>query len=133
MNPEKTILDDQIPVFIAAAMVNPSGNEREGEWVSLINLSPEIIDLSDWTLSDGQRDPLILNNVLSDLMLLPGESVRIQPLNPLMLSNQGGVIVLYEKPKEGQGNRRRVDRVRYTKTQAQRQGVPISFLNRQVL
>ena len=130
--PRDNVADDQIPVFIAAALVNPSGNEREGEWVSLINLSPQTIDLSGWRLSDGKREPLILNNVLSDLTLSPGEAVRIQPLNPLMLSNQGGVIVLYEKPTDGQAQGRRIDRVRYTQTQAQPQGVPIVFLNRGV-
>ena len=127
--PRDIIADDEVDVFIVAAMVNPVGNEREGEWVSLINLSGDVIDLDGWTLSDTKREPLILNNVLDDLSLSPGESVKIQPLNPLMLSNQGGTIVLYDKGVDGQLKGRRIHRVHYTTQQARAQGVPIRFLS----
>lgn len=128
--PREIIADEQMPIFISAALVNPIGNEREGEWVSLINQSNEIINLDGWTLSDTKRESLILNSSLENLSLSPGEAVRIQPLNPLMLSNSGGTIVLYEKPLSGQAKGRRIDRVHYTQEQARQQGVPIRFLNR---
>ena len=125
------IADDEVPVFIAAAMVNPSGNEREGEWVSIINLSNDTVNLEGWTLSDMKRKPLDLSNVLSESkrVLQAGEAVRIQPLNPIRLSNQGGVIALYDKPQDGQAKGRRIDRVHYSKEDAQQQGTPILFFN----
>lgn len=50
--------DDDIDVFIAAALVNPRTSERHNEWVSIINLENAVVDLSGWTLSDGKRTPL---------------------------------------------------------------------------
>ncbi len=130
--PRDFIADDEVPVFIAAAMVNPSGNEREGEWVSIINLSNDSVNLDSWTLSDLKREPLNLNNVLSasKLMLQSGEAVRIQPLNPIMLSNRGGTIALYDKPQAGHTKGKRIDRVHYTQEDASSQGTPVSFMRR---
>ena len=126
--PREQVADEQVPVFIAAALVNPSGNEREGEWISLINLSNETIDLDGWTLSDTKRQPLPLNDVLDNLSLSPGEAVRVQPLNPLMLSNKGGTIILYDQEQD-----RRIDRVHYSAKQARIQGFPVWFLHRESL
>lgn len=127
-----TIADEQVPVFIAAALVNPSGNERQEEWVSMINLSNEAINLEGWMLSDTKHDPLQLNTVLnpSQRILQPGETVKIQPLTPVMLSNRGGVISLYEPPQPHQSKGRRVDRVHYTTEAAQQQGTILQFLGR---
>ncbi|MDY6938838.1 MAG: DNA/RNA non-specific endonuclease [Cyanobacteriota bacterium] len=128
----ETVAVEEVPIFIAAAMVNPAGDEREGEWVSLVNFSGEAIDLDGWTLSDTQREPLNLNSILdeSQRILPPGEAVKVQPLSPVMLSNRSGVISLYEKPQPGQSQGRRVDRVRYTAEEAQRQGKVVRFLDR---
>ena len=124
--PRDAIAIDNAAIFIAAAMVNPSGDERQSEWVSIINLSSKPVNLEDWTLSDTKHEPLQLNSVLKEQqrILKPGEAVRIQPLNPVMLSNRGGVISLYDSKK------RRVDRVHYTPNEAEREDFAVRFLRR---
>ena len=52
--------DDAVDVFIAAALVNPKGSERDYEWISVINLSGEDVALDGWTLSDTKRGPLAI-------------------------------------------------------------------------
>ncbi len=130
--PRDAIAVDNAAIFIAAAMVNPSGDEREWEWVSLINLSSESVNLEGWTLSDTKREPLQLNSILNEQqrILQPGEALRIQPLSPVMLSNRGGVISLYDKPQSNQGKGRRIDRVHYTGKDAEREDAIVSFLRR---
>ncbi|MEM7717177.1 MAG: DNA/RNA non-specific endonuclease [Cyanobacteria bacterium P01_A01_bin.68] len=120
------------PVFITAAMVNPSGDERESEWVSVINLSSETVNLEGWTLSDAKHEPLQLNLILNEQerTLQPGEAVKIKPLSPVMLSNSGGVISLYDKPQANQTKGRRVDRVRYSSRDADNEDVIVRFLYR---
>ncbi|MEL6469490.1 MAG: DNA/RNA non-specific endonuclease [Cyanobacteria bacterium J06623_4] len=122
-------LDREVPVYIAAALVNAVGDERANEWVSIINLSTEEVDLTGWTLSDMRREPLELSNALekSDRILQPGQAVRIQPVEPVILSNRSGVITLYDQPTQKHKKGRRIDRVHYTKEQASREGVPIIF------
>ncbi|NJM22132.1 MAG: endonuclease [Richelia sp. SM1_7_0] len=126
--PRHSIADDQVPVFIAAAMVNPSGDERESEWVSVINLSSEPVNLEGWTLSDTTHEPLQLNSILKEQqrILQPGEALRIQPLSPVMLSNSGGAISLYDN----QGKGRRIDRVSYTARDVEREDFTVRFLRR---
>jgi len=131
--PRDLVADREVPVYIAAAMVNPPGDERQNEWVSIINLSADTIDLDGWTLSDSKREPLDLGGAIApeNRILHPGEAVRVQPVEPLMLSNNGGTIMLFEKPTDGVGRGRRIDRVRYTEEQARSEGVPIVFAYRQ--
>jgi len=113
--------DDEVDVFLAAAMVNPKGPERAGEWISVANLSADEVDLSGWTLSDTKRSPLSLSGTLG-----PGEAMRVQPISPLMLTNSdAGVIELYDAAG------RRIDRVRYTRDQARIEGRPIIFAYRE--
>ena len=114
------VLDEREPIYIAAALVNPAGAEREGEWVSIINLSAGPVDMAGWTLSDLRRQSLIL-----DATLPPGEALRVgPPLAPLMLGNKGGVIVLRN------ANGDRIDRVRYTSEQGKIEGRPVVFARR---
>ena len=129
--PRDFIADDEVSVFIAAAMVNPAGKEEEGEWVSIINLSNDSINLEGWSISDMKREPLNLTDVLdkSKIILQAGEAVRIQPITPVRLSNKGGVIALYDKPQNGQTKGRRIDRVHYSKDDAKQQGIPLTFFN----
>ncbi|MBE9211458.1 DNA/RNA non-specific endonuclease [Plectonema cf. radiosum LEGE 06105] len=126
--PRDAVAIDNAAIFIAAAMVNPSGDERESEWVSVINLSSEPVNLEGWTLSDTKHEPLQLNSILKEQQrtLKPGEAVRIQPLNPVMLSNRGGVISLYDN----QGKGRRIDRVSYTARDVEREDFTVRFLRR---
>lgn len=114
------IADDDVDVFIAAALVNPTGAEREGEWISIANLSNETVNLAGWTLSDTLRPRLTLSGTLG-----PGEATRVQPIAPLMLANhEARAIELYDDAG------RRIDRVRYTREQAQAEGRPAIFAYR---
>ncbi len=126
-------VDQQVPIFIAAAMVNAAGDERDNEWISIINLSDAKVDLKGWTLSDMQRPPLSLSKVLTkdERILLPGQAVRVQPVGPVVLSNRNGVIALYDPPSKQFKKGRRIDRVSYSQAQASREGVPIVFNSRQ--
>jgi endonuclease G len=114
--------DDEVDVFIAAALVNPAGPERDGEWISIINLENQTIDLSGWTVGDTKRPRKPLRGMLG-----PGEALRIQPISPLVLANSGGVIELYNAA----GNR--IDRVKYDKTKGSAEGRPIVFAYRNIL
>ena len=127
--------DDDVDVFIAAAMVNPSGPERVNEWVSIINLSSEDKDLTGWTLRDwagseaGQQElPIGVDDAGNARVLSPGESVVIKPVTPLTLANSGGVIALYAPPESGQPDR--IDRVKYTRNDTQQQDVPVVFIRK---
>jgi len=114
------ILDEREPIYIAAAMVNPIGAEKEGEWISIINLSGEPVNLAGWTLSDMRRKSLNLDGTLP-----PGEALRVgPPLASLKLGNKGGVIVLRNE------NGDRIDRVRYTPEQGKIEGRPVVFARR---
>ncbi|MEL7051791.1 MAG: endonuclease, partial [Cyanobacteria bacterium J06588_5] len=96
------------------------------------NLSREEVDLTGWSLSDMRRDPLNLSDALESgkRVLLPGEAIRIQPVEPVILSNRSGVIALHEPTSENFPKGRRIDRVHYSSQQARREGVPIIFNNR---
>ena len=121
-----TITESKSSVRIMAAMVNPAGNERQQEWISLVNLSPNDVDLTGWTLSDDKREVLELEAIAkSRLILRSGEAIRVQPIEPLILPNDGGTITLMKRDEEGQSQR--MDRVRYTKQQASIENVPIIF------
>ena len=130
--PRDSHVSHHVPIFIAAAMVNPSGDERESEWVSIINLSSKSVNLEGWTLQVGKHEPLKLETVLSktELILPPGEAVKVKPLSPVMLSNKGGIINLYEKPQANQNKGRHIDRVRYTAEDADKQDSTVRFLFR---
>lgn len=121
--------EQEVPVFIAAAMVNAVGDERKNEWISIINLSTEAVDLSGWSLSDRVQSSLSLSDALptEKRTLLPGEAVRVQPVSPVVLGNRSGVIALYEAPTDEFPKGRRIDRVHYTQVQASKEGEPIIF------
>ncbi|MEM9089312.1 MAG: DNA/RNA non-specific endonuclease [Cyanobacteria bacterium P01_F01_bin.53] len=122
-------VDREVPVFIAAAMVNAKGDERENEWISIINLDDKEVDLTGWTISDKRNGTLELSTALKkkERVLQPGEAVRIQPVEPVILSNRSGVITLFDQPAKKSKQGRRIDRVHYTKAQASQEGVPIRF------
>jgi len=114
------VADDEFDIYIMAAMVNPKGPERAGEWVTILNVSEETINLEDWEL----RDKRGARCKLEKRRLRPGEAARVNPVEPVMLGNKGGTISLINK--DGQ----RVDRVKYTREQAKPQGKPVLFNER---
>ena len=112
--------DDEVDVFIAAAMINPKGAERSGEWVSIANLSADPVSLDGWTLRDRLDRVRRLTGTIG-----PGEAVRIQPVAPIAFANdKRGFIQLVDD----QG--RQIDRVPYTRQQAQHEGKPVVFAYR---
>lgn len=115
-----TFADDDVDVFIAAAMVNPKGSEKAGEWVSIVNLSNNRERLNGWTLLDRNGKRKTLSGTLG-----PGEAVRVGPVHPLRFGNNNdGFIQLIDS------RNRQIDRVRYTRKQARREGKPIIFAER---
>ena len=113
--------DDEVDVFIAAALINPTGRERDEEWVSIANLTNETMSLDGWKLIDDRRRTL----ELKETTLGPGEAVRIQPLHPVALANnRAGFIQLVD------ADDRQIDRVPYTADQARREGKPTVFAYR---
>ncbi|MEM6636425.1 MAG: DNA/RNA non-specific endonuclease [Pseudomonadota bacterium] len=116
--PRDFVVDDGA-LRIVLAMVNPKGKERDGEWVTLLNVSSAPIDLSGWSLSDTMRAPLPLSGGLA-----PGEALRLMPVTPLMLGNRGGTLMLFDPTQQ------RIDRVKYTASDAREEGVPVRFLDR---
>ena len=126
------VVDHEVPVYIAAAMVNAAGNERDNEWVSIINLSAEDVDLTGWMLSNQRGSMLNLNDALAEdnRILQPGQAIRVQPIKPVILHNGGGVIALFNQPTERFSQGQRIDRVCYLKKQAKMEGQPIIFHTR---
>ena len=107
------------------AIADPFGNRLFDFQRYQVTIS-EIEALTGWTLSDDKREVLELEAIAqSRLILRSGEAIRVQPIEPLMLSNGGGTITLMKRDEEGQSQR--MDRVRYTKQQASIENVPLIF------
>jgi uncharacterized protein YukJ len=105
-------------IRIVAAMVNPKGDEAGRERVTLLNTTPDTIDLKDWSIADKNKRKTILaaqeiNPGATTLVMLSGEGAQ--------LSNDGGIITLLDK----QGLK--IDGVSYTKEQVARQGWTVVF------
>lgn len=105
-------------VQILAALANPPGADPGKETVTLMNISPEDVDLNDWALADKQKRKHVLKNIV-----LKAGSVVTIPLSgtDIQLSNDGSIITLLNA--EGI----KVHGVSYTKQQAQQQGWTIVF------
>jgi hypothetical protein len=103
-------------VKIVGALVNSVGPAPEAETVTLLNASPQDIDLSGWLIADRLKNQMMLPQ-----QILPaGETVCIFVRPPAQLGNQGGLITLLNR--EGL----KVDGAAYTKTQA-REGWTVLF------
>jgi uncharacterized protein YukJ len=106
-----------LTVRIVAALVNPSGPAPEAESVTLLNATPEAIDLTGWSLADREKRRMPL-----DAAVLPaGDSIRLQVAPPVQLGNRGGLITLLDR------DGLKVDGVAYTKAQAVREGWSLVF------
>jgi hypothetical protein len=103
---------------ILATLVNPMGADPGKESVTLMNVSPDAIDLSGWALADKQKRKYYLR----DISLKAGSVVTL-PLTGanLQLSNDGGIITLLD------ARGIKVHGVAYIKEQAQKQGWTIVF------
>ena len=80
-------------------MVNPEGNDTEGEWIELYNNTNSPIDISNWYLDDaeGNSSPYKINY----LVLLPNEYRTINaPTLNLSLKNSDDEVRLLDPNKE---------------------------------
>jgi uncharacterized protein YukJ len=103
-------------VRIVAALVNPVGEDAGKETVTLLNTSPNAIDLTGWSIADKLKNKHILAGTVA------AGAVAVVTLPPnVQLNQKGGLITLLNK----QGLK--VDGVSYTQQQAQREGWTIVF------
>jgi uncharacterized protein YukJ len=103
-------------VRIVGALVNPIGPAPERETVTLLNASPDLIDLSGWQIADKMKHKHTLSGKLA-----PGATVVVALPSTVQLGNKGGLITLLNN----QGLK--VDGVSYTAEQAQREGWTLVF------
>jgi uncharacterized protein YukJ len=113
--PDVPAEQDQI-VRIVSALVNPLGPSPEQETVTLLNASPESIDLTGWKIADRLKKIYTLSGVIG-----PGATLVVNLPREVQLGNKGGIITLLN-PKG-----LKVDGVSYTAKQAQREGWTIVF------
>ncbi len=110
----------KVPMRIIAALVNPPGDDRTKESVTLINSSPKAIDLTGWSLADKLKH----KQSLDGLVVEAGAAVKVDLSGEtIQLSNKGGIISLLDA--EGT----KVDGVDYTKKDATEEGWTLVFGN----
>jgi hypothetical protein len=103
-------------VRIVGAMVNPVGPGPERETVTLLNASPNRIDLSGWQIADKLKNKHALTGSLA------AGAILVVTLSPrVQLGNNGGIITLLNKLGL------KVDGVSYTEEQARREGWTVVF------
>ena len=99
----------QSGIKIVAALVNPEGDDPGLETVTLINLTPNVADLSGWLIADKNKNKSVIHN----LLLNPGTTgvVKLDGRGA-QLGNSGGIITLLSPDGI------KYDGVSYTKEQA---------------
>ncbi len=102
-------------VRIVGALVNPLGPSPERETVTLLNASPEPIDLTGWKIADRLKKTYTLSGVIG-----PGATLVVMPQD-VQLGNKGGMITLLNHKGL------KVDGVSYTAQQAKKEGWTIVF------
>ncbi len=115
VKPPKVLEPDYI-VRIVAALVSPVGEDAGKETVTLLNTSPDAIDLTGWSIADKLKNKHRLSGTVA-----AGASVVVTLPPNVQLSKKGGLITLLNQ--EGL----KVDGVSYTQQQAQREGWTIVF------
>ncbi len=103
-------------VRIVGALVNPIGPAPEAEIVTLLNATPEPVDLAGWGLIDRAEHKRALEGTIAAGATL---AVPIRP--PLALGNKGGAITLVD------AGGLKVDGVAYTAEDAAVEGWTIVF------
>ncbi len=102
-------------IRIVAALVNAK-ESPEIETVTLVNSSPNDIQLAGWQLADKQKKKMSLTGSIA-----AGAALNITVKKPMELSNQGGIITILNDTGL------KVDGVSYTKAQASSPGWTIVF------
>ena len=115
-NPMTPGHDPDFQVRIVAAMVNPVGPAPEEETVTLLNTTPQPVNLTGWSLADKQKNKMPLSGAIPQ-----GATLQIAVKPPMQLSNSGGIITLLNDRGI------KIHGVSYTAAQAHREGVTIVF------
>ena len=103
-------------VRIVGALVNPIGPAPEAESITLLNASPEPVELAAWEIADRLKNKQSLTGTIA-----AGDTLTVPVQPPVQLGNRGGIITLLDD----QGLK--VDGVSYTEQQAQREGWTLVF------
>jgi hypothetical protein len=80
-------------VQVVAALVNPVGPSPEKESVTLLNTSPDEVDLTGWSFADRDKRRAPVPGV----RLAAGEALRVPLQPPAQLGNKGGALTLLNR------------------------------------
>jgi uncharacterized protein DUF2278 len=114
--PQPSPTEPDFRVLIVGALVNPIGPAPERETVTLLNATPQAIDLADWKIVDQQKQKQTLAGSIG-----AGETRQIVLAPPVALGNKGGIITLLDD------HDLKVHGVSYTKADADREGWTVVF------
>ena len=104
-------------IVITAAMVNPENRDKiVDEWISLLNISGEDVNIDGWSLQNSSGATLQLNGIIT-----PGNVQKVPMNYGFRLLNSGGTIIL--KNTHGEV----IDREVYTRIQASIQDWAVRF------
>ncbi|MGC4095954.1 MAG: DUF2278 family protein [Nitrospira sp.] len=103
-------------IRIVGALVNPLGPSPERETVTLLNASPEAIDLTGWKIADRFKKTSVLSGVIA-----AGATQVVSLPQEVQLGNKGGIITLLNDKGL------KVDGVSYTAQDAKKEGWTIVF------
>jgi uncharacterized protein YukJ len=104
-------------VRIVAALVNPVGPAPEHESVTLLNASPDAVDLTGWRIADRMKRTC----AAPEIELPPGGMVVVPLPAEVQLGNSGGAITLLD------ADGLKVDGVAYTADAARQEGWTVVF------
>ena len=105
------------PARVLAALANPVGGAPEAETITLINASPDPIELTGWRIADRAKRtcPIPVGK------LGAGATVVVSPTDGVALGNNGGAITLLDQTGL------KIHGVAYTADQAHADGWTITF------
>jgi uncharacterized protein YukJ len=110
--------ENNTPVRIIAAMVNPKGDDVGKEYVILLNKSAADINLSGWQIADKQKK----KDTLGNLTVPAGDTLKVKLTGKgAQLSQKGGIITLLNK------DGLKIDGVTYTQKDADAEGMVIEL------
>jgi len=114
--PQPSPTEPDFRVLIVGALVNPIGPAPEREAVTLLNATPQAIDLAGWKIADQQKQKQTLSGSIG-----AGETRKIPLAPPVALGNKGGIITLLDD------HDLKVHGVSYSKADADREGWTVVF------
>ncbi len=104
------------PVRIIGALVNPVTLRDVGENVTIMNISPDQVDLSGWTVSDRSGSRVVLGGIIE-----AGQAKTIPLTTKVRLANSGDTIVVFDQDDQI------IHQVSYNAREGQKEGRTIIF------